>query len=129
METGRISWDCGSAHAPNRPQNRAFLGSNALEERLLADGFWSLDGSAEGIDLDIDRHLNDSAIGGGFLSPLTDHPAGVVERHPGRSGRPLGHTDNRSDRIPTHGPDRGSNRLTDGWTGLSRVGESGAIGI
>lgn len=103
--------------------------AHLLDERLLADGFGGFEGSSEGIDLDIDRHLNDSAIGSDFLPPLTDHPAGVVERHPGRSGRPLGHTDNRSDRIPAHGPDRGSDRLADSRTGLSRVGESGAIGV
>jgi len=103
--------------------------AHLLEKRLLGDGFGGFEGPSVGIHLDIDGHLDDPAIGSGFLPPLTDHPAGVVERHPGRSGRPLGHTDYRSDRIPTHGPDRGSHRLTDGWTGLSRVGESGAIGI
>jgi len=126
---GPATLEPGGAHALNRRLNRVRRVANAPDERLLGDGFGSLEGSSVGIDLDIDRHLDDSAIGGGFLPPLTDHPASVVERHPGCSGGSLGYTHDRSDRIPPHSPDRGSNRLADGRTGLSRVGQSGAIGV
>ncbi len=100
-----------------------------MTNRLFAHAFGGFDRATVGVHLNVDRNLNGSPIGRGFLSPLTDHPSRVVERNTGGAGCSLGDAHHCAHCIPSHGTHRCSDHMSHSRARLARVRDSRPIGI